>query len=95
MGSIISPSTISIGQVLGEHFNLVGVNTVQEISFFAVDSLRYYLKKVHEKDSSFTSSPGNLPRNLSKRESFQISTSRRIFSGDFILIYTGDNFYVT
>ena len=29
-----------IWQVLAIHFNLVGCNTIQDISFFAVDSLR-------------------------------------------------------
>jgi len=38
-----------IWQVLGEHFNLVGVNTVQEISFFAVDSLRQLAQKFIQK----------------------------------------------
>jgi len=34
-----------IWQVLGEHFNLVGCNKAQDISFFAVDSLRQLSQK--------------------------------------------------
>ena len=38
-----------IWQVLGEHFNLVGINTAQDISFFAVDSLRQLAQKFIQK----------------------------------------------
>jgi len=38
-----------IWQVLGEHFNMVGVSTTQDISFFAVDSLRQLAQKFIQK----------------------------------------------
>ncbi|GBP14162.1 Brefeldin A-inhibited guanine nucleotide-exchange protein 1 [Eumeta japonica] len=40
-----------IWQVLGEHFNTVGCNTNEEISFFALDSLRQLSMKFLEKDA--------------------------------------------
>ena len=72
-----SPNT-TIGQVLGEHFNLVGVNTVQEISFFAVDSLRYYLKKVHENDIYL------FPRQLAQKFIQKGELSNFHFQKDFL-----------
>jgi len=38
-----------IWQVLGDHFNLVGISQIQDISFFAVDSLRQLAQKFIEK----------------------------------------------
>ena len=39
--------------ISGDHFNVVGCNPVQDISFFAVDSLRQLATKFIEKETYF------------------------------------------
>ena len=53
-GILTEPWKLSkIISVSGDHFNVVGCNPVQDISFFAVDSLRQLATKFIEKEIYF------------------------------------------